>query len=105
MLKAFGKIHSKKRTKILESLTTSMIPIVCSDVLWQLPSSHDAARGTSANDQLKQSQAVSLFTDSNQQLLITSDDVLKDAQAINNKSMNPSNASTGAIRGNGILIS
>lgn len=39
-LKAFNQKRHKKKLKTLISLTSTMVPIICSDLLWHLPSSN-----------------------------------------------------------------
>lgn len=38
LLKSFESSHHQKKTKTLDELVSTLIPLICSDVLWQLPS-------------------------------------------------------------------
>jgi len=93
------KRHTR-RAKILDSLASSMIPMICSDILWQLPSTNDWALANTPDH----GTASDLFSNSDHESLSKLQNGIVPSQSLANMTLHPSKSSSEALTGNEILI-
>lgn len=95
-LKAFGISRHQKKSRMLNSLTSTIIPIVCSDLMWHIPSSN--------NSELIKSSADDSHTTTHWGLDTLHDSLVIMQTPDENRTASQIKISTEALNGNGALL-